>query len=152
MGGVPRRWGGRRGVLLPVVLVAVVLTTLVGCSTSPAAPTRGDESAATEPTRPTAGATTTDCAPSPALVDPEATEEARCLAARLDEWQASGALGVGQQLNTSGRTFLAPLEELAALPRTVARCFWPAMPFSPPHRIWPMWASSRLRTSRRSPM
>lgn len=115
---MPRRWGGRRGVLLPVVLVAVVLTTLVACSSSPASPARRGEPATTEPTlpteptRPTSSANPSGCAPSPALVDPEATEEARCLAARLDEWQASGGLGVGQQLNTSGRTFLAPLEEL----------------------------------------
>lgn len=50
------------------------------------------------------------------VVDPQATAEARCLAARLDRWRAAGLMGVGQQLNVSTSDYLAPLR---ALPQPV---------------------------------
>lgn len=53
------------------------------------------------------------CSPTTAPVDPLATPEVRCLAARLDRWHAAGLLGVGQQLNVSNRDFLAPLTALS---------------------------------------
>ncbi len=49
------------------------------------------------------------CSPATAPVDPLATAEARCLAAKLDRWHFAGLMGVGQQLNVSNRDFLAPL-------------------------------------------
>jgi len=52
------------------------------------------------------------CTPTVALVDPDATASARCLAARLDRWRAAGLLGVGQQLNMSSLGRLDPLTEL----------------------------------------
>lgn len=41
------------------------------------------------------------CSPLTATVDPAATVEARCLAARLDRWRAAGLMGVGQMLNVA---------------------------------------------------
>ena len=55
----------------------------------------------------TDGATT--CTPRPALVDPQATPAARCLATRLDRWKSAGLMGVGQQLNVSNIDYLDPL-------------------------------------------
>lgn len=49
------------------------------------------------------------CTPKPALVDPDASAAARCLAARLDRWRAAGLMGVGQQLNVSSRDYRGPL-------------------------------------------
>lgn len=47
------------------------------------------------------------------VVDPQATPEARCLAARLDRWRTAGLMGVGQQLNVSTADYLAPLRALS---------------------------------------
>lgn len=55
---------------------------------------------------------TPDCEPDLALVDPDATPEAKCLAQTLDEWRASGVMGIGQQLNISTSDYLAPLRRL----------------------------------------
>ena len=55
---------------------------------------------------------TSGCTPRTALVDDEATRPARCLAARLDRWQAAGAMGIGQQLNVSNTAYLTPLTAL----------------------------------------
>ncbi|GEP32247.1 hypothetical protein NSZ01_00150 [Nocardioides szechwanensis] len=55
---------------------------------------------------------TPDCEPDLALVDPDATPEARCLAQTLDEWRRTGVMGVGQQLNVSTSDYLAPLRRL----------------------------------------
>ncbi|HEY0904445.1 MAG TPA: glycosyl hydrolase [Marmoricola sp.] len=52
------------------------------------------------------------CRPTVPLVDPGATAAAQCLAARLDRWRAAGLMGVGQQLNVSGRDYLTPLTAL----------------------------------------
>lgn len=52
------------------------------------------------------------CAPDVPLVDAEATPEAVCLAATLDEWRATGRYGLGQQLNVSNGDYLDPLDEL----------------------------------------
>ena len=52
------------------------------------------------------------CTPRVALVDPDATAAARCLAARLDRWQAAGTMGAGQQLNVSNSEYAAPLTDL----------------------------------------
>ncbi|WP_164519762.1 glycosyl hydrolase [Nocardioides ferulae] len=57
-----------------------------------------------------------DCTPRPALVDPDATPEARCLAARLDRWRAKRRMAVGQQLNVSNGDPTAPLDELGDRP------------------------------------
>lgn len=57
-------------------------------------------------------ATTARCTPRTALVDPQATTAARCLAARLDRWQSARAMGIGQQLNVSNNAYLAPLTAL----------------------------------------
>ncbi len=54
----------------------------------------------------------TACSPKVALVDPEATAAARCLAARLDRWQGAGLMGVGQELNMSTLPYQAPLTAL----------------------------------------
>ncbi len=89
--------------------VLVVATALAACSSGTDSPTR---SAATTPGETSNETPSEACSPAVEPVDPEATEEARCLVTRLDEWQADGRLGVGQQLNTSSRTFLSPLEEL----------------------------------------
>lgn len=56
------------------------------------------------------------CTPRAALVDPQAAAAARCLAARLDRWQAAGAMGVGQQLNVSNNAYLSPLAALGGRP------------------------------------
>lgn len=68
-----------------------------------------DPSASPTPTVPA----TPVCSPAVALVDPEATPEALCLAATLDEWQASGRYGIGQQINASSSTYLDPITTLA---------------------------------------
>ena len=52
------------------------------------------------------------CQPEPALIDSEATEEAKCLAEKLDRWQSDGKFGVGQQLNVSSQLYLDPLTGL----------------------------------------
>ena len=52
------------------------------------------------------------CTPKPALVDPAATPEARCLATRLDRWRSAGLMGVGQQLNVSNLHYLDPVTRL----------------------------------------
>ena len=49
------------------------------------------------------------CTPRTPLVDPLATDAARCLAARLDRWQAAGAMAAGQQLNVSNQAYADPL-------------------------------------------
>jgi glycosyl hydrolase family 26 len=49
------------------------------------------------------------CTPRTPLVDPQATDAARCVAARLDRWQAAGAMAVGQQLNVSNQAYADPL-------------------------------------------
>jgi len=54
------------------------------------------------------------CTPRVALVDPDATTAARCLATRLDRWRGAGLMGVGQQLNVSNDQYLAPLDALGA--------------------------------------
>ena len=61
---------------------------------------------------------TGSCAPRVALVDPDATAAARCLAARLDRWRSAGLMGVGQQLNMSNDQYAAPLTALG--PRRVS--------------------------------
>ncbi|WP_370246604.1 glycosyl hydrolase [Nocardioides sp.] len=58
-------------------------------------------------------APTPTCAPAVPLVDPAATPEARCLAATLDEWAATGRYGLGQQLNLSSAAYRRPLQQLA---------------------------------------
>lgn len=73
-------------------------------TTAPAAPTSA-------PSAPTAGCPV-DPTPATPLVDAEATPEAVCLAARLDNWRSEGRYGLGQQLNVSSSDYLAPLEEL----------------------------------------
>lgn len=52
------------------------------------------------------------CTPATPLVDAQATPEATCLAATLDDWRASGRYGLGQQLNVSSRDYLRPLNQL----------------------------------------
>lgn len=54
------------------------------------------------------------CTPRVALVDPDATTAARCLATRLDRWGSAGLMGVGQQLNMSSDRYAAPLTALGA--------------------------------------
>ena len=54
----------------------------------------------------------TNCRPRVAPVDPEATGEAICLAARLDSWRRARITGVGQQVNASSLEWAAPLEAL----------------------------------------
>lgn len=54
------------------------------------------------------------CRPSVPLVDPDATPEARCLAARLDRWHAAGLMGVGQQVTMSSVHDVA-MQPLSAL-------------------------------------
>jgi hypothetical protein len=56
------------------------------------------------------------CTPRPALVDLQAGPAARCLAARLDRWQAAGAMGAGQQLNVSTSAYADPLTVLGDRP------------------------------------
>lgn len=53
------------------------------------------------------------CSPATPLVDTEATPAATCLAATLDQWQAAGEYGIGQQLNVSSADYLRPLSALA---------------------------------------
>ncbi|MFC6044275.1 glycosyl hydrolase [Nocardioides hankookensis] len=60
--------------------------------------------------------TTSSCTPRVALVDQQATDGARCLAARLDRWQSASAMGAGQQLNVSNSEYAAPLTALGARP------------------------------------
>jgi len=55
------------------------------------------------------------CSPKLAPVDPAATPEAVCLAARLDRWRAARLMAVGQQLNVSNQDYLTPLTDLADL-------------------------------------
>lgn len=55
---------------------------------------------------------TPECVPDLALVDPDATPEALCLAQTLDEWRRTDVMGVGQQLNISTSDYLAPLRRL----------------------------------------
>lgn len=64
----------------------------------------------------TVSASAAACTPRPALVDPQAAPAARCLAARIDRWQAAGAMGVGQQLNVSNTAYLTPVTALAGRP------------------------------------
>lgn len=52
------------------------------------------------------------CAPRVALVDRQATPEARCLVTALDRWRKAGLMGVGQQLNLSNDRYDAPLTAL----------------------------------------
>lgn len=90
-------------------------------SASPGAPspTPSSTPSSTPSGTPTTSLTPTpDCTPDVALVDPEATPEARCLAQTLDEWRRTGVMGVGQQLNVSTSDYLAPLRRLE--PRKVA--------------------------------
>lgn len=54
----------------------------------------------------------TNCRPRVAPVDPEATGEAICLAARLDSWRYARITGVGQQVNASSQDWAAPLDAL----------------------------------------
>ena len=54
----------------------------------------------------------TNCRPDTAPVDPEATGEAICLAARIDNWRRAGLMGIGQQVNASSQQWAAPLDEL----------------------------------------
>lgn len=49
-------------------------------------------------------------------MDRQATAAAVCLAARLDGWKAARRMGVGQQLNVSSSSYLAPLQKLGAKP------------------------------------
>lgn len=49
------------------------------------------------------------CTPRTPLVDRQATDAASCLAARMDRWQAAGAMAVGQQLNVSNQGYADPL-------------------------------------------
>ncbi len=75
----------------------------------------------TEPTVPTPSTAITPtpaCMPDVALVDEDATAEARCLAQTLDTWQRDGVMGVGQQLNLSNEAYQAPLRQLGG--RSVA--------------------------------
>lgn len=55
----------------------------------------------------------TACSPATEPVDPEATGEVYCLAARLDRWRSAGLMGIGQQLNVSNKDYLAPLSGLS---------------------------------------
>ncbi|MAS53868.1 MAG: hypothetical protein CMJ44_04440 [Pimelobacter sp.] len=85
-----------------------------GTLIDPAAPI--DPDSAQDPavtTTPTPVPPTPVCTPATALVDPDATPEAVCLAARLDEWQASGRYGIGQQINASSSSYLEPVTTLA---------------------------------------
>ncbi|WP_028644088.1 glycoside hydrolase family 26 protein [Nocardioides sp. URHA0020] len=54
------------------------------------------------------------CAPRTPLVDTRATTAARCLAARLDRWQAARTMAAGQQLNVSNSAYAAPLTSLGS--------------------------------------
>ena len=56
----------------------------------------------------------THCRPRVAPVDPDATGEAICLAARLDNWRRARMVGVGQQVNASSQDWGAPLDSLDA--------------------------------------
>lgn len=119
----------RAGMLAGVASVAVLaLTVLPGGSDSSggdgggpaAAPATTDTEESTTvdppPSDPSAAAThppTPDCTPAVPLVDPEATPEARCLAATLDDWQTDGRYGIGQQLNVSNESYLDPVTTLA---------------------------------------
>ena len=53
------------------------------------------------------------CFPDVALVDPEATPEATCLAETLDRWRSQGSYGIGQQLNVSSSTYFQPVARLS---------------------------------------
>ena len=113
---------------LAALLFTMLSTVLTGCAGgsagsgdrtepisdgSPPSPTTAS-STASSPVTPTVTPTADPgCEPSTPLVDPGATAEARCLAATLDGWQASGEYGVGQQLNVSNARFLGPLTSLA---------------------------------------
>jgi hypothetical protein len=59
---------------------------------------------------------TPDCNPRVPLVDKQATDGARCLAARLDRWQAAVSMGVGQQLNVSNDKYAGPLTAMGNRP------------------------------------
>jgi hypothetical protein len=72
--------------------------------------------AISRPVRLTVSAAAPGCTPRPALSDPQASPAARCLAARIDRWQAAGAMGVGQQLNVSNSGYLAPVTALGGRP------------------------------------
>jgi hypothetical protein len=107
--------------LVALVALLMVGTTMVLADDSPA--TDGSPDVTTTPSTPgTPGGSPTpptseppptpDCEPDPALVDAEATPEARCLAQTLDEWHRAGLMGVGQQLNVSTSDYLAPLRRL----------------------------------------
>lgn len=77
------------------------------------APTTSPTAAPSDPLPPSASLTPTpDCDPDLAMVDPDATPEARCLAQTLDGWRRTGVMGVGQQLNVSTSDYLAPLRRL----------------------------------------
>lgn len=87
--------------------------TAVDPSPSELDPTTVPSDPTTAPsTDPTTAAPTT-CTPATPLVDPLATPEAVCLAAKLDSWVASGQYGLGQQLNVSNQTWYEPLEQIA---------------------------------------
>lgn len=61
------------------------------------------------------GAAARACTPRVALVDPDATPAARCLAQRIDHWRSRRQMAVGQQLNVSNQDYLAPLTRLGDL-------------------------------------
>ncbi len=56
------------------------------------------------------------CQPQIPLVDPAATEPARCVGATLDSWKRAGVMGVGQQLDVQEESrATAPLAALGSL-------------------------------------
>jgi hypothetical protein len=79
-----------------------------GVTASPPSPEPSDDPTTSAPATP-------DCTPDTALVDAEATPEARCLARRLDDWKAARQYGLGQQLNVSNAQYLAPVDQLAPM-------------------------------------
>lgn len=77
---------------------------------------RRDRRAKSSVARLTISASAPACTPRTALVDRDAGPSARCLAARLDRWQAAGTMAVGQQLNVSNSAYAAPLTALGGRP------------------------------------
>ncbi|WP_246415931.1 glycosyl hydrolase [Nocardioides luti] len=91
-----RPWAPR---VLVAGLLAAVLSPVAGAATPAAAATPDPRLLA--------------CSPVVAPVDPQATLETRCLAARLDGWRSTRRMGIGQQLNVSNAAYLDPLTRLA---------------------------------------
>lgn len=105
-GKIVTRAGGRAVLRLSTATVGTQRMRVL--RTSP----RTARRATSKPATLTVVAASAACTPRIALVDTQATEAARCLAARLDRWQAAGAMGVGQQLNVSNADYTAPLTRL----------------------------------------